>query len=140
MKPRALVSLFSILFAVPGVSAEPQASYGGLELTVLGAERVSVYRDLKVKNDKKEQLLVVRLEVHWTAETRYILIEDQDLRVGDAGGKAYRSALTFVQATAAPGDASAVLEIPFRVKADATIVTLRVGKALLPIRSGPSAN
>jgi len=140
MKRHLLFSLLLAPLALSAFGAETHVDYKGLQLSVVGAERVSAYRDLKVKNEKKEDLLIVRLEVRWTAENRYLLVEDDDLHVRDAGGRNHKCAFTFVQSTAEPEAESAVVEIPFRVKKDATIVSLEIGKTVLPIEDESQAS
>jgi hypothetical protein len=137
---RWLVTALCFAFVGAWARAEDVPTYKGLELKVLGAERVKVYRDLKVKDEKKQDLLVVRLEVRWTEETRHLLIEDDDLSVKDAKGGSYGCALTFVQRTADANRTPSILEIPFRVKAEVAITTLRLDKTVIPIDSPASVS
>ncbi len=135
----AIASLSLAAFAGSTASlAEEAPTYKGLGLKVLGAERVKAYRDLTVKDEKKHDLLVVRLEIQWNDETRHLLIEDDDLSVKDTKGGSYGCALSFVQRTADAARTPSVLEIPFRVKTDVSIVTLRLDKTLIPIDSPAS--
>jgi hypothetical protein len=136
----ALFGLLLVALAAAAFGSELPPTYRGMEIAAIGAERVAAYRDLKVKDENKRDLLIVRLEVRWTAENRHLLIEDDDLRVRDANGRRHKCAFTFVQATASPGEEKTVVEIPFRVKKDAKIVSLEVGKIVLPLESAPAAS
>jgi hypothetical protein len=119
-------------------AAEEKATFQGLEVAITGVERVKAYRDLKAKHPKKDDLVVVKLEVRWTADTRHVLFKDDDLALRDARGKTHRCALGFVQAAAPADGARTTIEIPFEVKAEAAIASIRLGKTWLPIDSPAS--
>ncbi len=120
-------------------SAEEKVSFQGLEVVPLGAERVKTFRDLKVKDAKKQDLVVVRLEVRWTGDKRHVLIKEGDVALKDARGKTHDCALSFVQAHAPADGAAGVLEVPFRVPAEAGLVSLRLGKIWVPFEVAASA-
>ncbi len=117
--------------------AEDKVAFDGLELTYLGLERVTNYRELSVKNDKKEELALVRLAITWTESKRRLVLKDSDIRLHEPGGKGHDSAFHFVQALAEPGETTRTIEIPFRVTKGARFTTLRIGKSFLRIEPLP---
>ena len=138
MRHLAVATAATVLASLTAGAGE-KATFGGLEVAVVGAERVKTFRDLKVKDPKKHDLLIVRLEIHWTDETRHILIKDKDLAVKDGRGKTHDCALGFVQASAPADGAPTTLEVPFHLKTEAVAASLRLGKAWLPLESAPPA-
>jgi hypothetical protein len=119
--------------------AEETVTFDGQEIAVVSVTRVKEFRDLKAKDVKKQDLAVVVLELRWKGEKRQVLIQDKDLAVRDARGGNHDCALRFVQAVAAPDESSARLEVPFHVKADVALTSLRIGKVSLAIASPASA-
>ena len=138
MNRLAFATAAGVLAALTAGAGET-TTFDGLEVAVVGTERVKAFRDLKVKDPKKQDLLVVRLEVRWTDEKRHILIKDDDLAVKDQRGKTHDCALGFVQASAPADGAPATLEVPFSLKTEAVAVSLRLGKIWVPIESAPGA-
>jgi hypothetical protein len=135
---RLAFSTAAVVLVALAAGAEETVKFKGLEVAVAGTERVKAFRDLKVKDAKKHDLLIVRLEVRWTEETRHILIKEGDLAVKDARGKSHDCALGFVQASAPPnGSSTTTIEIPFHLNADTTAVSLRLGKSSLSLASPP---
>jgi hypothetical protein len=130
----AVVALFAL-----AAGAEEKTSFQNPELAPVGGERVKAFRDLKVKDAKKQDIVVVRLEVRWTAEKRHVLVKDGDVALKDGRGKTHDCALHFVQASAPADGAPSVIEIPFRVPAEAAIVSLRLGKIWVPFENPASA-
>ena len=138
MRRLALIGL-SLGLALPAVCAEEKATFEGHELVVVSVARMKAFRDLKVKDAKTQDLAVVTVELRWRGDKRHVLIKEDDLSVRDTRGKSYDCALSFVQADAAEETGPARFEIPFQVRADVALVSLRVGKAVLAIDS-PSSN
>jgi hypothetical protein len=135
---RLAFSTAAVVLGALAAGAGETITFQGLDVGVVGAERVKVFRDLKVKDPKKQDLLVVRLEVRWTAEIRHILIKEKDLAVKDERGKTHDCALDFVQASAPTDGAPTTLEVPFHLKTDAAVVSLRLGKTWLSLESAPA--
>jgi hypothetical protein len=138
MRGLALMGL-ALAFGASFALAEETVTFDGQEIVVVSVARVKEFRDLKVKDVKKQDLAVVVLELRWKGEKRQVLIQDKDLAVRDARGGNHDCALRFVQAVAAPDESPARLEIPFHVKADVALTGLRIGKASLAIASPASA-
>jgi hypothetical protein len=133
-----LAILVTALTAAPAqLPAEEPLPFDGIDLTYLGLERVTNFRELAVKNPKKDALVVVRFSFSWTADVRRLLIKDSDIALYEARGKKRRPALKFVQALAEPGETKRTIEIPFRVDADARLTTLSLGKSVLKIEPPP---
>jgi len=137
MRRLALVGL-AFGLALPMASAEETGAFDGHEIAIVSVARAKEFRDLKVKEAKKQDLAIVTLELRWRGEKRHVLIKDSDLEVRDARGKNHECALHFVQADAVEGEGPVRLEIPFYVPADAALVSLRVGKTVLAIDSPAS--
>ena len=128
----AVVIGLGLLAGGAGAADQPAAS-ASPTLSLLGVERVKKYRDLEVKDPKKQDLAVVRVQVRWSAEVRHVLVKDDDLKLRDAAGRDYECLLHFVQASAPLDDAPGTLEIPFAVRVEAQLVSLRIGKTTLPL-------
>jgi|WetSurMetagenome_2_1015567.scaffolds.fasta_scaffold663416_2 hypothetical protein len=134
MRRLALIGL-ALGFALPVAAAEQTGIFDGHEVAVVSVVRAKEFRDLKVKNAKKDDLAIVTLELRWHGEKRHVLIKEDDLEVRDARGKNHECALRFVQADALEDAGPARLEVPFHVAADVALVSLRVGKTVLALDS-----
>jgi hypothetical protein len=119
--------------------AEQTVTFDGHEIAVVSVARAKEFRDLKVKDAKKHDLAIVTLELRWRGDKRHVLLKDDDLAVRDAGGKNHDCALKFVQADAQEEEGPARIEIPFQVRADVALVSLRIGKSSLTIDSPASS-
>ncbi len=102
-----------------GAQEPIKKSFQGLELTILGIERDKVYRDVRVENEKKQDLLVVHLSVRWTPSARSLFLDDSQIRLRDNGGRAYSPALSFVQAMAEADLKDTLIDLPFIVRLNA---------------------
>jgi len=134
MRRLALIVL-TLGCALPLARAGESGIFDGHEVAVVSVTRAKEFRDLKVKNAKKEDLAIVTLELRWRGEKRHVLLKDDELSVRDARGKNHECALRFVQADALEDEGPARLEIPFHVAADVALVNLRIGKAVLTLDS-----
>jgi hypothetical protein len=138
MRRLALIGL-AFGLALPAAHAMEAGTFEGHEIVVVSVARAKEFRDLKVKDAKKRDLAIVTIEVRWRGEKRHVLIRDNELAVRDARGENHECALRFVQADAVEEQGPARLEIPFQVRADVALQSLRVGKSLLAIDSPASA-
>jgi hypothetical protein len=138
MRRVALISL-AFGFALPLARAEQTGTFDGHEVVVISVVRAKEFRDLKVKDAKKQDLAIVTLELRWRGDKRHVLIKEDDLAVRDARGKDHDCALRFVQADSLESEGPARLEIPFHVAADVALVSLRIGKTVLPLDSPASS-
>jgi hypothetical protein len=137
--PRFLIPVLALLVAPAWLQAEDKIAHNGIELTYLGIDRVTNYRELTVKDAKKEELALVRLSIAWTGDKRQIVIKDSDVSLHESSGKKRGPALNFVQALAEPGETVRTIEVPFRVAKGVRLTTLRMGKSFLRIEAAPTA-
>jgi hypothetical protein len=135
---RLLILVLALTTAPAWLRAEQKLTFNGIELTYLGLERVTNYRELSVKNAKKEELALVRIAIAWTEDKRQLVIKDSDISLYDPSGKGQGAALNFVQALAEPGESTRTIEIPFRVGKAVRLTTLRIGKSFLRIEPLPA--
>jgi hypothetical protein len=138
MRRLALIGL-TLGLALPAARAEEKATFEGHEIAVVSVARMKEFRDLKVKDAKRQDLAVVTVELRWRGDKRHVLIKEDELSVRDTRGKSYECALSFVQADAAEEEGPVRFEIPFHVRADVALASLRVGKAVLAIDSPASS-
>lgn len=87
-----------VVLGVSAWGAEEAATFEGHELKVVSVARAKEFRDLKVKDTKKQDLAIVVVELRWTGEGRSVLIRDKDLSVRDSRGDNQECLLRFVQA------------------------------------------
>jgi hypothetical protein len=133
---RRAFTLASLLIA-GSVHADNPTKSAEIEMRIAGIARVKSYRDIRVKNEKKQDIAVVHISVVWTDELKHLFLADSDLLLIDVMGGQNKCALKFIQAEAPKNLAPTAIEMPFKVKAGVALKRLQIGKRSLDLTSAP---
>ncbi|MCU0241452.1 MAG: hypothetical protein MUF51_03405 [Vicinamibacteria bacterium] len=143
MSFRSLVTIACSLGCLAGAGAFAQSAktqtYKGVAVTVLEYAHAKTYRDIKVPNAKKQDLLILKIQLRFSDKARSFMAPENKLRLRDEKGKSYAPALSFVQAFAAPGETETTTEIPFVVPAQMKPTSLLLETLIFYLDAPPAA-